>query len=109
MWFTIQQNFVYYILCFNFISNSSLSHVLCAKKKSPNLHQLSKLHFKSFPSKSNLKIKLIKCFNIVKLISPFHPVLLNLCHSPNNINYHDDFQDHLIPHQVKALEKPKFE
>jgi hypothetical protein len=58
---------------------------MCKNNKSPNLHQILELHPKSFPSKSNLKIKLMKCLNPIQLISHLCLALLNLCHSPSNI------------------------
>jgi hypothetical protein len=53
-------------------------------KQSLNLHQIPKLHPTSSPSKSNLKIKLMKCFNPIQLINHLHPALLNFCHPPGN-------------------------
>ncbi len=75
-------------MCLYYISNNSLSPSMCVKtKQSPNPHQIPKVHLKSFPDKSNLKIKLMKCVNLVQLISHIYPTLLNLCHSLDNITH----------------------
>jgi hypothetical protein len=48
-------------------------------KQYPNHHQILELHLKfKFPSKSNLKIKLMKCINLDQLISHLHFALLNI-------------------------------
>ncbi len=60
-------------ICSYFIPSNSLS--LYVYKKQSHFHHNPNLNPKSFPSKNNLKIKLIKYFN---------HVLLNLCHSPCN-------------------------
>jgi hypothetical protein len=57
---------------------------VCKTKQSLNLHQIPKLYPTSFPSKSNLKIKLMKCLNPIQLINHLHHALLNLCHSHGN-------------------------
>ncbi len=54
------------------------------KKQSPNPYQSSKLHPEYFSFKSNLNVKLMKCFHPIQLINHFHPTLLNLYHSPSN-------------------------
>jgi len=57
---------------------------VCKIKQFLNLHQIPKLHPKSFPSKSNLKIKLMKCLNPIQLLNHLHLPLLNIYHSPSN-------------------------
>jgi hypothetical protein len=57
---------------------------MCKNIQFLNPYQISKLHPKSFPFKTNLKIKLMKCFNHAQLINHLHPTLLNLYHSPSN-------------------------
>jgi hypothetical protein len=72
----------YYVFVIFF--NNSLNIYVCKTKQSLNLHQIPKLHPTSFPSKNNLKIKLMKCLNPIQLINHLHPALLNLCHSHGN-------------------------
>jgi hypothetical protein len=82
-----QQNFKLHIM-FPSILQQHPKFVSMCEKQFPNLHQNPKLHpIKSFPFKSNLEIKPIKCLNLVQLIKCLIPTLLiNLYHSPNNIN-----------------------
>jgi hypothetical protein len=84
-----------YLLCIYSISKNFLSTCVY-NKQSPNPHQIPKLHLKSFPFKSNLKIKLMKCFNLVqlircldpiKLIKCLNPTLLHIFHSSSNITF----------------------
>jgi len=70
-----------YILCLYFILNLCV----CKNQQASNLHQILELHFNFFPSKSNLKIKLMICLHPIQLINHFHLALLNLCHSLSNI------------------------
>jgi hypothetical protein len=82
-----QQNFKLHIMFPSILQQHSKFIYMCVKKQFSNLHQNPKLHpIKSFPFKSILEIKLIKCFNLVQLIKCLIPTLLNFYHSPNNIN-----------------------
>jgi hypothetical protein len=82
-----QQNFKLHIMFLSILQQHSKFVSMCVKKQFPNLHQNPKLHpIKTFPFKSNMEIKLIKCLNLVKLIKCLIPILLNLYHSPNNTN-----------------------
>jgi hypothetical protein len=89
----LQPNKIFnYILCFYFISNNSLSPSMCVYIYIyiyiSNPHQIPKLHPKFFTSKSNLKIKLIKCLNPIQQISHHQHGLLSLCHSLGNKDVH---------------------
>jgi len=82
-----QQSFKLHIMSPSIFQQHSKFVSICVKKQFPNLHQNPKLHLiKSFPFKSNLEIKPIKCLNLVQLIKYLIRTLLNLYHSPNNIN-----------------------
>jgi hypothetical protein len=83
MWFTTQQNSKPHTIFF-LLFNNSLNMYVCKTKQSLNFHQVPKLHPTSFPSKSNLKIKLMKCLNPIQLINHIHLALLNLYHSHGN-------------------------
>jgi len=74
LWYSTRQNFKLHIYLFYFFNNSLILFV--CNNNHPNFHHNQDSNLKSFPSKSNLKIKLIKHFNLV---------LLNLHHSLSNI------------------------
>ncbi len=57
-------NFILYLYS---LASNYLNLSLCVNNKCPNLHQVPKLHSKSFPSKSDLKIKLPQNYQPGKL------------------------------------------
>jgi len=74
-----------YILSLFHLQQLSMSIFICKNKTIFQSSSISKLHPKSFSSKSKFKIKLMKCFNHVQLINHIHPTLLNFYHSLGNI------------------------
>jgi len=83
--FIVQQNSKLQIVSlFYFQQLFKVYFYACQQKQPSYLSQISNLHPKSFPTKNNLKIKVVKCLNPVQLISHLHPALLNHCHSPDN-------------------------
>jgi len=68
-----------------YLQQLSMSISTCKNKTISQSSSNSRTTYQVFPSKSNFKIKLMKCFNHVQLINHLHPTLLNFYHSLGNI------------------------